>query len=51
MPDLLEKLGLGPVVANKARKCPLHDDKSPSFSVYQKEGKWGWKCHAHCGRR
>src|SRR5262249_42516895 len=33
-------------------RCPLpgHDDKHPSFSVFQgKDSFWFWKCHAGCG--
>lgn len=28
-------------------RCPLHDDKNPSFSVNEDEGVWN--CHAQCG--
>jgi hypothetical protein len=31
----------------KACRCPFHEDKSPSFSVFD-DGK-AWKCHAGCG--
>lgn len=26
-------------------KCPFHDDRSPSGSVYEHEGSWYFKCH------
>lgn len=28
--------------------CPFHDDSKPSFTVYEKNGKWSTKCFA-CG--
>lgn len=33
-------------------RCPVHNDKHASFSVYRasKDGRWLWKCHAGCGR-
>jgi hypothetical protein len=34
LPQLLERLGLG-AHAKKSALCPLHDDKHPSFSVFQ----------------
>lgn len=31
-------------------KCPLHEDKSPSFSIVKHaDGQYSWKCHAGCG--
>lgn len=48
LPDLLARLGLGEH-AKKSARCPLHQDKSPSFSVFEQEGLWFWKCHAGCG--
>lgn len=49
LPQLLTTLGF--VIGRKnTMRCPLHDDKSPSFSIYRKRnGGWGWKCHAGCG--
>jgi len=30
--------------------CPFHNDKSPSFSVYENGDGWAWKCHSpSCG--
>lgn len=48
LPDLLGRLGLGEHAKRSAR-CPFHQDKSPSFSVFQSDGLWFWKCHAGCG--
>ncbi len=25
--------------------CPFHDDRNPSFDVYDDEGEWKWYCH------
>src|SRR5262249_40868381 len=31
-------------------RCPFHDDKHNSFSVWKSEtGRWFWKCHTGCG--
>jgi hypothetical protein len=49
LPDLLGRLGLGDHAKATAR-CPFHQDDSPSFSVFQHEGRWFWKCHAGCGK-
>src|SRR5690242_9765112 len=49
LPRLLVQLGLGHH-ARKSARCPFHDDRKNSFSVYQNEdGVWCWKCHAGCG--
>jgi hypothetical protein len=51
LPQLLEKLGLS-AHAKKRARCPFpgHDDKHPSFSVFQGEhGFWRWSCFAGCG--
>jgi len=48
LPDLLAKLGLGDH-AKKSARCPLHEDGSNSFSVFQHNGGNFWKCHAGCG--
>lgn len=49
LPQLLKALGFGDGNQNKLC-CPLHDDQSPSFSIFRKEnGGWGWKCFAGCG--
>jgi Toprim-like/CHC2 zinc finger len=49
LPTLLHRLGLGEH-AKKSARCPFHDDKNNSFSVYQNaNGNWRWKCHTGCG--
>ena len=49
LPLLLKALGYGDGNQNKLC-CPLHDDHSPSFSIFRKEnGGWGWKCFVGCG--
>lgn len=46
---LMHQLGLGEH-AKRSAKCPFHDDRANSFSVYQKEnGEWSWHCFAGCG--
>jgi Protein of unknown function (DUF3987)/CHC2 zinc finger/Toprim-like len=48
LPSLMRELGLGDHAKRSAR-CPLHEDRRNSFSVWQKDGVWFWKCHAGCG--
>jgi hypothetical protein len=48
LPMLLVRLGLGKH-AKKSARCPFHDDQRNSFSIWQRDGAWFWKCHAHCG--
>jgi hypothetical protein len=48
LPFLMAKIG-DAAHANKSARCPLHDDGRASFSVFQFNGKWFWKCHAGCG--
>src|SRR5262249_22229343 len=49
LPGLMDKLGLG-AHAKKNAHCPFHKpDKHPSFSVFEKNGAYYWKCHAGCG--
>lgn len=48
LPELLSQLGFGSSAKRNAC-CPLHNDRHPSFSAYQHEGKWFWKCHSRCG--
>jgi hypothetical protein len=48
LPLLMEQLGLGEHAKKNAR-CPFHDDRNPSFSVFQIDGSWFYKCHAGCG--
>jgi CHC2 zinc finger len=48
LPELLSRLGLGEH-AKESAHCPFHDDEHKSFSVWQRDGSWFWKCHAGCG--
>ncbi len=48
LPTLMQQLGFG-AHANKSALCPFHDDHHNSFSIYQKDDSWRWKCHAGCG--
>lgn len=48
LPALLDRLDLAPH-ARKSARCPLHEDRSPSFSIFSGGSGWGWKCHAGCG--
>lgn len=49
LPALLHRLGFGKH-AKKSARCPFHDDKRNSFSVWKNgSGFWFWKCHAGCG--
>lgn len=48
LPELLHQLGLSDH-AKKSARCPLHDDQHNSFSVWQTNGAWFFKCHAGCG--
>jgi hypothetical protein len=48
LPALLHQLGLGEH-AKKSARCPLHEDRHNSFSIWQRDGVWFWKCHTGCG--
>ena len=49
LPALLAQLGLAEH-AKKSAKCPFHEDRSNSFSVFQgAQGEWAWNCFASCG--
>lgn len=48
LPELMTKLGLGDHTKRSA-KCPFHQDRNNSFSVFQRDDEWFWKCHAGCG--
>src|SRR4030095_8283505 len=48
LPALLHRLGLTEH-AKKSARCPFHDDKPNSFSVWQNGDGWAFKCHAGCG--
>lgn len=48
--DLADKLGLKRGTGtNQNYHSPVHDDKSPSLSIFKKEGKVGWKDHSGDG--
>ena len=48
LPELMERLGLGDC-AKKSARCPFHEDRSNSFSVFQSaDGQWRWNCFAGC---
>jgi AAA domain/CHC2 zinc finger len=49
LPALMHQCGLGKH-AKKSARCPFHDDRHNSFSVWKNgSGRWHWKCHAGCG--
>src|SRR6202035_2787095 len=48
LPVPMQQLGFGDH-AKTCAKCPFHEDANPSFSVWQKDDVWFWKCHASCG--
>jgi hypothetical protein len=48
LPELMAREGLRDR-AKKNAHCPFHDDAHKSFSVWQRDGSWFWKCHAGCG--
>ena len=49
LPALLHGLGLGEH-AKKSARCPFHDDKHTSFSIWKNGADlWLWKCHSGCG--
>jgi hypothetical protein len=43
----MEKLELGEH-AKKSAHCPFHEDQNASFSVWEGERGWHWKCHGAC---
>jgi DNA primase (bacterial type) len=48
LPALIHRLGLGEH-AKKSARCPFHEDKHNSFSIWPRGGSWFWKCHTGCG--
>ena len=48
LPLLMQQLGLGEY-AKKSARCPFHDDKHNSFSVWRNGNGWFFKCHTGCG--
>ena len=47
LPKLMAEMGYGDR-AKKSARCPFYDDQHPSFGIFEKDGRWLWKCHA-CG--
>ena len=48
LPKLMQELGYGERAKSNAR-CMFHDDKNPSFGIFQRNAQWFWKCQAGCG--
>src|SRR6266849_10503736 len=49
LPELMSRCGLGDR-AKKSARCPFHDDKRNSFSIFKNNaGEFRWKCFAGCG--
>jgi len=48
LPTLMNLIGLGKHL-KKSALCPFHEDTRNSFSVWQSERGWFFKCHAGCG--
>ena len=48
LPKLMESYGLGEH-AKKSARCPWHEDKNKSFSAWEGDKGWRFKCHAGCG--
>src|SRR5437899_44300 len=49
LPALMDRLGLGEH-AKKSARCPFHEDRNRSFSVFQNpSGDWIWNCFTGCG--
>lgn len=49
LPELMAKLGFAEQ-AKKSARCPFHEDRNKSFSVFQRpNGEWSWNCFAGCG--
>lgn len=44
LPQLLEKIGLGEF-AKPSCRSPFREDKKPSWGIFERGGKWGWKDH------
>ena len=48
LPVMMNQLGDGEH-AKRSALCPFHEDHRESFSVFQTEHGWRFKCHAGCG--
>jgi hypothetical protein len=49
LPALMGQLGLANHAKQTAR-CPFHADRHNSFSVWQRDGVWFFKCFSGCGK-
>ncbi len=49
LPQLMKQCGLGEQAIKSAR-CLWHEDRNKSFSVWQGDKGWQFKCHAGCGK-
>ncbi len=47
LPELMRRLDFGEH-ARVSAKCPFHEDQKASFSVWEGEQGWQWKCHGAC---
>lgn len=47
LPALMGLLGMADA-AQKSAKCPFHLDKTPSFGIFDKDGRWRFHCFG-CG--
>jgi len=45
--DVLVRHGVA--IRGRMARCPMHDDSAPSLSLYTRDGRQKWKCHAGCG--
>jgi hypothetical protein len=48
MPSLMRRLGYDEKHIGKTALCPFHCDQHPSFSVFQKNGAWFYRCFVGC---
>jgi len=50
LPELMSRCGFADR-AKKSARCPFHEDRHNSFSVWQigDNNRWAFKCHAGCG--
>ena len=49
LPMAVVDLGYDRGIIKPSTHCPFHDDKNPSFGIWEDKGEWKWKCHAGCG--
>jgi hypothetical protein len=48
MPSLMRRLGYDEKHIGKTALCPFHHDQHASFSVFQKNGAWFYRCFVGC---